>query len=354
MAVNIHLTNDNGAAAFGNPKDKLGAISTTQYGSHLVVIRQNTNWNNKEFVVTPDGTASYFCVGYSGGDEQYPNVQGGPNVYNDTNILVSNVRNMLNNGLWWVMRQNYGFMPVWSVSCRANGALYHYNNSRWSATSSEYGVSQVALKFNIHRIPLSKLTSFKAYIRCWGGSYVFCRQDIVYSKQGIIVGSNAYNNTSKLNVKLYESCPNYPAWNLAESADSFEFCNHVNNGMVVSRDVNLTDGCVCFDPFIHGLPSVLIRNKPIFNNLRVYTLQNSSDYKNPTNYYTDFEITNQDNLNLLKKNPESFYLVANFHVGNAFSDGNSGQHGIIQGGSLTCFAERIEFVLKCTGNSYNI
>jgi hypothetical protein len=57
---------------------------------------------------------------------------------------------------------------------------------------------------------------------------------------------------------------------------------------------------------------------------------------------------------LLKKNPEYFYLVANFHVGNAFSDGNSGHNGIIQGGSLTCFAERIEFVLKCTGNSYNI
>lgn len=103
MASNIHLTNDNGVSAFSAAKNHLGGVSTTQHGDHLVVVQQKTDWSNKEFVITPDLSDCCFCVGYSGGKEQYPNVQGGPNVYRDTNTLVSNVKYLLDHGVWWVM-----------------------------------------------------------------------------------------------------------------------------------------------------------------------------------------------------------------------------------------------------------
>lgn len=45
--ANEHLTNDNGVAAFGNVQNHLGGVSTNQYGDHLVVVKQITNWYNK-------------------------------------------------------------------------------------------------------------------------------------------------------------------------------------------------------------------------------------------------------------------------------------------------------------------
>lgn len=175
--ANIHLTNDNGVAAFGNPKDKIGAVTTTQHGDHLVVVQQKTDWSNKEFVVTPKLEDCRFCVGYSGGIEQYPNVQGGPNVYNDTNVLITNARNLLNNGIWWYMDANNGAMPVWIVGARGKGALRNIGN-QWTSDATEFGASQVMWAFDLHRIPLSKMTSFKMYVRCWAASYVFGRGDM--------------------------------------------------------------------------------------------------------------------------------------------------------------------------------
>lgn len=205
--------------------------------------------------------------------------------------------------------------------------------------------------FNLHRLPLSKMTSFDAYLRCWAASYIFCRAELPYGCDGLLVRGGTYNNTSKLRMKLYTSKPSSPAWDLAEDGDSWEMYGVANDGRTVSQDTPLHDGCAVFDPFHHGN----LLSNPHRNRLRVYAPPDASGgYSNPETYYTDLKITNSDNLDVLKQNPAKLYAVANFHIGNAFSDGNSGHNGIIQGGAVTCFIERVELVLKCTGNKYNV
>ena len=88
----IHLTNDNGVAAYSAAKNKLGGIYTWTGGSHLVVIRQMTNWTSKEFVTVPLSDYTRYFQSWSCGWEAYSSQQGGPAVYNDTNTLINNVR----------------------------------------------------------------------------------------------------------------------------------------------------------------------------------------------------------------------------------------------------------------------
>lgn len=347
----VHLTNDNGAAAFGNQKNHLGGISTVAHGEHLVVVKQKTNWSNKEFVVTPSLADSKYFTGWSLGWEQYPSAQGGSNVYNDTNTLITNVRNTFTNKQW-----KSGSCALFTVSSRASGPYAIYNNYYHSDSysspekNSEFGVSLVALKFDLKHLHFSKMTSHSAYIRCWGASIAFSRIDLPDASSGILINGGFYNGASQLRVKFFDELPTL-AWNVAENADSFEYGNHVNNGRVVSQDTLLSDGEFCnYSPF---------KNKMSYytsgNSSRVYTLQDNTatPQPSPTNYYHDFQITNADNLSLLSQNPGTIWIVAGFHMGNPFSDGGSGHNGIIQGGAATAYCERIELVLKCNSSAFN-
>ena len=69
--ANPTLTRDNHRSVFGAQKDSLAGLNSNS-GKHLVVVRQLTNWNNKEFVVTP--IDARYNQGWSCGLEVYPNV----------------------------------------------------------------------------------------------------------------------------------------------------------------------------------------------------------------------------------------------------------------------------------------
>lgn len=75
--------------------------------------------------------------------------------------------------------------------------------------------------------------------------------------------------------------------------------------------------------------------------------------KTPVNYYKDFQITNQGNLDFLKKNPSRFWVVAHFAMGNAFSEGGNNHNGLNVLTSGTVFCERLELVFKCTSSKFN-
>lgn len=92
------------------------------------------------------------------------------------------------------------------------------------------------------------------------------------------------------------------------------------------------------------------------NSSRIFTLDDNYDThgQNPRTYYHDFVISNSDNKALLSTNPGEFWLVANFHIDNAFSLGDSTDKGLAQRKAVTVFAERAELVLKCTSQRFNV
>lgn len=73
----------------------------------------------------------------------------------------------------------------------------------------------------------------------------------------------------------------------------------------------------------------------------------------PTNYYHDFELTNEANLNFLRKNPGEFWAVMHFTIGNAFAQGTQANKGLAPARAVTVFSERVELVLKCNSNAFN-
>ena len=345
----IHLTNDNHVAAFGESKNHLGGISTSQHGDHLVVVRQATNWTNKEFVATPDVSQSRYFYGWSLGEEQYGNQQGGPAVYNDTNTLVTNVRNSFANQQW-----KSGNCALFSITSRSDGPYANYykvaHSSQFNPLEySEYGASVVAYRFDLKRLHFSKMQSFQAYVRCWGASIV-AKQAMVAADDGILINGGFYGDTSKLHVKLYESLPAL-SWNVADGADSIEFGNNVNNGRVVSKDTLVYGHFCVYNPF-NGTRAYTQSG----NSSRIYVQQDYSSsppIPSSTNYYHDFQLTNAGNLDILKKNPGEVWLVAGFHQGNGFSNGAQGHNGLIQSGAATVFCERLELVFKCNSAKFN-
>lgn len=339
------LTRDNHKIAFGAQKDGLAGINSSS-GSHLVVVKQRTNWSNKEFVVTP--TETKYCQSWSLGQESFPNQQGGPQVYNDTNILINNVKNAINNAAW-----KTGDCAIFTVESRSGGPYAYFNSIAhpdYTMPSpenlTEYGASVVAYKFNLRHLHFSKMSSFTAYLRVWGASIAGGYPSVLLPDDGIIYGGTLFGNAGCLRAKFYDSLPTVSS-EVAENADSFEFAGVANNGIQVSTDTFYYDTFVCYNPF-GGLPCY---DSLYGNNARVYT--KDKNFNQPaTNYYHDFQLSNQTNLNFLKNNPGECWLAAHFHMGNGFA--SSTQYlGLFPLQSVTLFAERIELVFKCTGTKFN-
>ena len=344
----VHLTNDNGVAAFRAQKNHLGGAITEDAGSHLVVIKQTTNWSNKEFVVTPY-ERKYFCA-WAVGEELFPNQRGGSQVFNDTNQLINRTKSIVDqHPKGW----KNGDCAIFSVSGRGDGpaACYEYNNGGvwFPDTRSEYGASFVAYKMDLRHLHLSMMgTNFKAYLRCWAPSLVV-GEITELPDAGILIASGLYNQASNLKMKFFSTLPDLTSL-LCETGDGFEFGNNANNGRRVTADTEITD-CMCQywpfggqDPFeVNG------------NTTRIYTLQDNWDspMPSPTNYYHDFEITNSNNLNFLKNNPGDFWMVMHFHLGNGFAEGSVLDRGLGPNQTATVFCERAELVLKCTNPAFN-
>lgn len=345
--ANRTLTRDNHQAVFGAQKDSLAGVNSNT-GSHLVVVRQLTNWANKEFVVTP--TDMRYNQGWSCGQEAYPNVHGGNNVLNDTNTLINNVKNSISTHNW-----KTGDCALFAVSSRAMGpyacyqAINHFDATMPAPQNlSEYGASVVAYKFNLHHLHLSKMTSFSAYARVWAPSLVYSLPIENFPTDGILIKGGLYNGGSSLRLKFFSDLPN-PSWDVADSGDSFEFAGNCNNGRIVTSDTLVQRVMAIYNPF--GGQTAYSNNG---NASRIYTLQeNYDEWQHPTSYYHDFQIGNTDNLEFLSKNPGEFWVVAHFHMGNAFAQGGANHNGINVQGATTVFAERIELVLKCTSTEFN-
>lgn len=343
--ANIHLTNDNGVAAFHESKNHLGGVYTSQRGDHLVVVKQTVNWSNKELVVTP--TEMKYNQGWSCGLEQYNSQQGGTAVYNDTNRIINNVKDSISTHPW-----KTGQCALFAVSSRSAGpyAWYqyykHYNPQMPTPNQlSEYGASVVAYKFNLRHLHLSKMSnSFTAYVRAWAPSLVVGFPALDVGDDGILISGGLYNSGSCLRVKLFDELPAI-AWDVADSGDSFEFANNCNDGRIVTQDTAVYGQMVDYVPFGGN-----IAYSTTGNSARIYTREQNAEQNGstPTNYYHDFQISNQDNLDFLKDNPGEMWLVAHFHMGNAFSQGATNHNGLNVGRSATVFSERLELVLKCT------
>lgn len=346
--ANEHLTNDNGVAAFRAASNHLGGISNNGQ-SHLVVVRQLTTWSQKEFVVTP--TETKYNQAWSCGLEQYYMEQGGPRVYNDTNTLVTNVRNRIETG--W----KTGPCAMFGIWSRASGpyAWYqyykHYDPTMPAPTTlTEYGASIVAYKFNLRHLHLSRMTSsYTAYLRVWAPSLVISAPEDA-ADDGLLFSGGLYHNCSNLRVKMFSQLPTL-TWNVADGGDSFEFAGNCNNGIVVQQDTPCPDVMVNYSPF-----GGQIAYSQDGNSSRVFTRDDNYDTGglNPRTYYHDFQIANSNNKDLLSKNPGEFWLVAHFHIDNAFSLGDSTDKGLMQRKAVTVFAERAELVLKCTSQRFNI
>lgn len=343
------LIRDNHQQAFGAQQDSIAGVASNT-GSHLVVVRQMTDWNNKEFVCTPIDMR--YNQGWSLGQELYGNTQGGSAVYNDTNTLINNVRNSISTHGWKV-----GDCALFGIYSRTAGpyAWYqyykHFDSTLPQPTAlSEYGTSVVAYKFNLHHLHFSRMTSFQAYLRVWAPSLVFSFPPQDMPDDGILVAGGLYNNGSCLRVKFFNQLPT-PAWDIAEGADSFEFAGNCNNGTVVSWDTIVYDKMCIYNPF-GGDMAYSTRG----NSSRIYTLQSNvyyDEWQHPTNYFHDFPIANSDNLDFLKTNPGEMWLVAHFHMGNAFSEGTNTLNGLNINRAATVYAERVELVFRCTSSRFN-
>ena len=289
---------------------------------------------------------------WSCGQELYPNRQGGSAVFNDTNTLITNVRNGLNASQW-----KSGNCALFSSSCRAYGpysifqdANHHDATMPNPAELTDFGASIVAYKFNIHHLHFSKMTSFTAYLRVWAPS-LLNSNNAMFPDNAILISGGYFNDVSKLKVKFFKDIPN-PSWDVSDSGDAFEFGGgNSNNGTVVTRDTLLQDKAACYCPFgrLRGY------NTDFGNLARIYTLQDNGDTPppRPTNYYHDFQLSNTDNLNFLKKNPGEMWVVAHFHVGNTFSQGGTTQNGLAPQHGALVFAERVELLFKCNSSRFN-
>ena len=339
-----HLTNDN-RAAYGAAKNRLGGIQNSA-GRHLVVVKQLTNWTNKEFVVTP--TSGKYFSAWAGGEEAFPGQQGGVNVFNDTNTLLNSVKQKYDSSSWMD-----GYHAIVSIFSRADGPYANklYDDTGLQPNSlSEFGNSICAYKLNLKHLHLSKMKSgstrtYEAYVRVWGTSLVFCNLGVL-NHDGILISGQMYNGASQLKVKLTSELPDLGA-NVVENnyCDSFDVANTAaNNGRRVSQDVLVEEVMGMYDPF----DSDIVDRE---NSSRIYTLDKWYDTQQ-TNYYHDFKLTNSDNLNVLDKNPGTLWMLCQFHVGNAFSSGQQGYAGIASGGCATLFIERAELVLKCTSSIF--
>lgn len=258
-----HLINDNHAVVYGT-SNHLGGLDSSS-GRHLVVVKQRTNWNNKEMVVTP--TEQKYFTAWSLGKERYPANQGGTLVYNDTNVLLDNVKSKMNSSQQW----KDGNCALFSVFSRAEGPYAKYdeiiNNGEPANTISEFGTSVVAYKFNMRHLHFSKMTSFKTYARCWAPSLV-ASEPTLLAGDGILISGSLYNNASKLRIKFFSELPSL-TYNLATSGDSLEFGDHSNNGRVVTTDTLVEDVMVIYEPFN-------VRDRIEYNDgnsTRIYTLQ---------------------------------------------------------------------------------
>jgi len=213
-----------------------------------------------------------YCQGWSLGQEQYPNQQGGPQVYNDTNILINNVKNSINAASW-----KTGECAIFTVESRSGGPYAYYNaraHPDYSMPSpenlSEYGASVVAYKFNLRHLHFSKMTSYSVYLRVWGASIAGGYPGTVMPDDGIIYGGVLFGSAGCLRAKFYKTLPTL-SYDVAENADSFEFAGVANNGIKVNTDTFYYDTFVCYNPF-GGIPCY---DNLYGNSARVYTLNDN-------------------------------------------------------------------------------
>lgn len=170
-------------------------------------------------------------------------------MYNDTNTLVTNVRNRIETG--W----KTGPCAMFGIWSRASGpyAWYqyykHYDPTMPAPTTlTEYGASIVAYKFNLRHLHLSRMTSsYTAYLRVWAPSLVISAPEDA-ADDGLLFSGGLYHNCSNLRVKMFSQLPTL-TWNVADGGDSFEFAGNCNNGIVVQQDTPCPDVMVNYSPF---------------------------------------------------------------------------------------------------------
>lgn len=334
-----HLTNDNHKVAFSETKNHLGGIS--KGGNHLVVIKQNTSWSNKKFVVPPCDVMSIKAA--SKGVERYPNVQGGANVMNDTNNLINSAASYINNGIW----QNQ-YAPIYNMFFRYCGPYSDYDeNWKVPAGTSEYDTSIVAYKFNLHRLHFSKMSSFKAYVRVFNPSKLVTGVNIGIT-HAIQFSGGAYNDASKLCFKLVDELPERPSFNMANGYDKVETNGHANAGTSVTRDTDTTNVSYYQPLGVYEAPNY---NKNCTMTAVYAERDNLAQEIKLKTYYWDYQLQNTNNLNVLKKNPAEVWLICHYYGGNAFAASGTYQ-GLQPGLNCTCYSEKVELVLECTSTRF--
>lgn len=335
-----HLTSDNANATGAANTDRLASVVVSgSADTHLVIVTQTADWDTKDLLVTPSEGRWVACM--ATGIEAYPTVQGGASVKADTDALVNAIGSRLDTLSW-----RSGYRPVVSAFTRGSmrGPYSHRPGVSTDSKRAEYIYSVAAYKFNLKHIHLSKLTSFKAYLRVYVPSLAVQKDASAQGLYGCtLMNSALYGNASRLCCRLEKELPTF-ARDLAEGYDSWEFQGCANNGQTVNGDTNYARHSVAYNPY-HGDDCV---SMPVWTaNQRT----NSASAAAPTMYYHDFQITDTDNLDFLKTNPADLWAVVHFTRGNGFTDGQTNR-GLAPNISVVAWMYRADIVLSCTGAKF--
>ena len=314
---------------------------------HLTVVRQTAAWNNKQLVATP--LSARFIFAWANGIEAYPSTWAGPNVYNDTNTLISDVNSDIAAASFGGTMQK----ALFNYYCRRNEPSAIFRGQANPESYCGHGRDILALRFSLRGLPLARATSFSAYVRAYMPSVLLCPPDTLFG-DAMAGASNAppWGDAAKFDVWLADTPTKADANTPTQLFDVWPYCN---NGFAPTGDVMLggVQGrdlqAATYDPFDVALTAQ--SGDAVDQSTRVFQELDANNDIIP--YYHDFELTG-DCKAFLANHMGAFWMMFAFRGGNAFSDGQSGvNHGLQAGYSLMMYIQRFELVLNVTSTTFN-
>lgn len=347
-----HLTSDNANATGAATADRLASVVMSgSSDTHLVIVTQTADWNTKDLLVTPVEGRWAACM--ATGIEQYPRVQGGTNVYNDTQNLINEVGNCMNSLSW-----RNGYHPCVNAFTRGvmKGPYSHRSGISSNNARAEYIHSKVAYRFKLHRLHFSKMSEFTPYLRVYVPSLVIQNDPTepppnVSGNCGLfnclLISGGLYNGASQICCRVSTSLPALSA-DVAAGYDAWEIAGNANDGTTVSSDTAYSYHSVGYNPY-HGDDCV---SMPVWTANQRRATGSSVPTSEPTLYYHDFAMSNSSNKNVFAANPTEVWITAHFTRGNAFAANRAGNYGLKQDRSANAWFYRADLVFKCKSTKF--
>ena len=312
-------------------------------GSHLLIVKKNSAWTNKELIVTPSDE-NFSCAVAYGTSSTYSSMNYDTNA--DGNTMVSRLQQVWNGKT--VHSWQMGHKPIFHYCARSFGPWHIKSDSNANSRNNclkilEMGGCRQQLFFNLHALPVGSATSFKAYLRFWNPSYL----QAVEGQSG----AKAYNYAHHSGARVYyhfDDEPKKPTQCQETGCGYCDFAAHANEGQgsnsgtqVQTIDYDMWGSHLSVASGSSQYSSQLTRVKRHFAGGNSY---------NTDAYYYDHEVTDATALSQLKESIRNGGVWAHIGVGveNLVHSGQSGTTGMWPSSTILIFTSRVEMRLVLT------